>query len=181
MKCTLFIILFATSVSTFAQDKFLELKNRNPNSTPFEILKHLYDESQRPAVLNDFERYTSPNNQECGIASPNDSWPRLFRPVRVLIGKKGNESRGPLFPPTLDLSKEVILFGDDVLRRYKHGELSFIYNLISVDTDKTDLVQKYVEENGHVYHLLLARKNANLLAVKLTIDAATSYAYCYHK
>ncbi len=148
----------------------------NPDPSKYEVLRQLYNESQQPADLSDFQYQNESPNQHCLAADgldPNQLWE--INVVRVKVEVNG----GPLFPN--DREKLLFFSGE------RNAEVkSFIDRVDFPQSTALDLVTHLRAASNFLDSpaTLKARKNEKYISFVMThyegsANNSTLYGYCY--
>ncbi|OYZ21209.1 MAG: hypothetical protein B7Y39_09735 [Bdellovibrio sp. 28-41-41] len=172
----------------------------NPQASPKEILKKLFEESSVPASVSDFDLNTDKkSNQECqGVGFPDIDGLAPMRIRRALVPiQEALPDGGPLFPARPAIKEDRVVFAiqpqqferltDDpeFLGAWSHGASTIMKT-------ETELLEKTrYTSHGQVNALennLLARRSGGLLIIKMFtvslnpavgVDSTHKYIYCY--
>ncbi|MGZ3695106.1 MAG: hypothetical protein ACXWQO_13250 [Bdellovibrionota bacterium] len=192
LKVPLILLALVTAGSNAYAESLAQIKVKNPTSTPFEILEKLYDSSSSPANLSDFDEFNTPSSMHCAGAGPAHSFPvegNIFKRYEYIV-KRGEPSRGSLFPGTPDAKQAILL-----LNPYEDAAyLPYLKALTAVTVmskTSSDLVVELIKapvgldkHSDEIPVKWLLRKNNDMIALKTILrlgkpNESINYTYCW--
>jgi hypothetical protein len=151
MKFTVALVTLI-SLTVLADDPLAKIRTANPSLTPFEQLKKLYDEADRPATYSDFDRIAARvQTRTCAFVTQSSPETAInsvsFPAVLDYVVTPANPGNGPLFPPTSATTKPLLMYifritADSSLLQQQADE-----DRVTNSTSATDLIYQYSVPN----------------------------------
>lgn len=180
----------AVSLSAFAENRVQELTAENPDATPFQVLEKLFNESNTPASMQDFDSIEGSSNMKCAGIAQDEKELVSFCARRIDVTVPGKASNGPLFPGTPDQTMSFIGTGAclpayDVPRSKQL--IKRLLPFVQLSTTETELIM-HVNKNDEssVSPITISfRRNSALISIRsFFLDSTkwrTRYSYCWRE
>lgn len=179
-------------VSVSQVNRLQQIQSLDETLRPREVLNRLFEEASDPISILDFDLNTDQrSNQKCQGIRDRRTFLEEFYVRRAMIPYDAASDRGPLFPAKPASLRLVYgLYRDDLVNPRELAE----WGERTMSTTGTELQMKKPKDNEGYSFYTLARRNGNLLALKMFIaslnqdgnlevypEKEPTYIYCYRQ